>query len=110
MQGLTKVAASILSKVRTSTPRPEAVKISELCRGNAMVELLLSKGDILASDENGWTPLHSAALNGHQDICGLLIAHGAKSTPKAYSRDTASMASDLGRKEVVEVLIAAGAT
>jgi ankyrin repeat protein len=33
--------------------------------------------DVNAKDENGYTPLHPAALNGHKEIVELLIAKGA---------------------------------
>jgi len=49
----------------------------------AVVEHLLAMGiDPGAAWQNGWTPLHAAALTGHADVARLLISHGAKTDAK----------------------------
>ncbi len=54
------------------------------CRGplgidtEAIVQLLLDKGaNIEAKDTDGWTPLMSAAVNGHEAVVQLLLGKGA---------------------------------
>ena len=43
-----------------------------------MVTLLLSHGaDVNARDNNGMTPLHDAAREGHSEVVTLLLSHGA---------------------------------
>jgi ankyrin repeat protein len=43
-----------------------------------MVQLLLGKGAAVdAADEDGWTALHCAALNGHEATVRLLLEKGA---------------------------------
>ena len=58
----------------------------------------------------GWTPLHSAARQGHKEIVELLIANGTDvnsrdSTSKSSLHDAALE----GHKEIVELLIIKGA-
>jgi len=38
----------------------------------------LTPDEVNAADVDGWTPLHYAANNGHREICGVLIAAGAR--------------------------------
>ena len=38
----------------------------------------LTPDEVNAADENGWTPLHYAAFPGHSQICGKLLAAGAR--------------------------------
>ena len=38
----------------------------------------LTPDGVNAADENGWTPLHYAAFPGHSQICGKLLAAGAR--------------------------------
>lgn len=43
-----------------------------------MVRLLLEKGaDVAVANNNGWTPLKSAANEGHLDVAQLLLEKGA---------------------------------
>ena len=45
--------------------------------------LLLDKGaDVKPATTNGWTALHVAAAQGHQEIVVLLLMHGADKTAK----------------------------
>ena len=62
-----------------------------------MVRLLLGRGaDIEAKDSREQTPLHLAALSGHEATIGLLLCRGAdieakdfnNQTPKLYQFDT----------------------
>ena len=44
--------------------------------------------DVNAKDDVGWTPLHSAAYDGHKEIVELLIAKGADVNAKNNFEDT----------------------
>ena len=78
----------------------------------------IAKGaDVNAGDDDGWTPLHEAALNGHKGIAELLIEKGANLNAKDRGRvpaeDTGKtplhLAAKKGHNEVAELLIAEGA-
>lgn len=44
-----------------------------------MVRLLLDRGlDEQHRDNSGWTPLHYAAFEGHQEVCEALLEAGAR--------------------------------
>jgi ankyrin repeat protein len=45
--------------------------------------------DVNAKDDNGWTPLHAAAREGHKEIVELLIANGADVNAKDEDDRTA---------------------
>ena len=71
----------------------------------AVKQHLAAGADVNAKDENGWTPLNSAAVKGRNQIVKLLIEKGADlnaGTPLI------SAATD-GHMEVIELLIANGA-
>jgi len=38
----------------------------------------LTLDEVNAADSRGWTPLHAAAYYGHENVCGSLIAAGAR--------------------------------
>ena len=42
-----------------------------------MEALIANSSDIRAVDNNGFTPLHMAAYNGHREVVELLISQGA---------------------------------
>ena len=59
-----------------------------------------------AKDEDSWTPLHSAALNGHKEIAELLIGEGAEvNTIDKYTGNTAlDSAIRIGQTETADLL------
>jgi ankyrin repeat protein len=65
---------------------------------------------VTACDSEGWTPLHWAALYGHAECAGFLIAQGAPVDALSRKGETPLMiAAESRQKEVFAVLLAAGA-
>lgn len=75
----------------------------------AMVRYLLQEGaSVHACDNNGWTPLHSAAmaLKKGKEIIELLVAHGADKTKQSYTGSTAAqIALKAGARDLVPLLV-----
>ena len=72
----------------------------------ASVQAYLDAGvDINARDNNGWSPLHWAALEGHKDIVELLINKGANVNAKDELGDTPL---DFAKIEIAQILILNG--
>ena len=76
-----------------------------------IIELLITKGaDVSAKSDDGWTPLHQAAYEGHKEIAELLIDKGADVNAMSdIGRTPLYWAADSGYKEIIELLIAKGA-
>ena len=64
-----------------------------------------------AKDDADWTPLNTAAYEGHKEIVELLIAKGADVNAKGVLDGNTPLhwAAGAGTKEVTELLIAKGA-
>ena len=65
----------------------------------------------MAKTEHGSTPLHIAALNGHDTVAELLIANGADANAKAGKEGYTPlhMTAFHGQTSAAKLLIAAGA-
>lgn len=76
------------------------------------VKTFLKSDSDLAStkDDEGWTPLHTAAVKGHKDAAELLLANGANVNSRLSGGGTPLHTAVLnGHKDVVEFLLASGA-
>ena len=75
------------------------------------VKMFLDAGtDVNAKDDEGWTPLHGAASEGHKEIVEMLITNDADVNAKTtWGGTPLHRAAIYGYKEIAEVLIAAGA-
>ena len=52
---------------------------------STLTELLIAKGaKVNPKSESGWTPLHSAATQGHKHIAEILLARGADVNAKGW--------------------------
>ncbi|CAD5113247.1 DgyrCDS2426 [Dimorphilus gyrociliatus] len=72
------------------------------------VKKFISKGvDVNRPDQSGYTALHYASRNGHEDVCSLLLKHGAfvNATTRSGNSTSLHRASSTGKKSIVELLI-----
>ena len=104
---LTTIAAVVLVGTAFADPIHDAAKSGDL----ADVQAELDKGvDVNAKNINGWTSLHLAAINGHNEVAELLIFKGANVNAQSEDKKTAlHTAAYWGQKEVAELLIGKGA-
>ena len=52
--------------------------------------ILAAGADPSAADNDGWTPLHTAAMAGHTDLGARLVRAGASVRSEAYGKDGGS--------------------
>jgi ankyrin repeat protein len=68
-------------------------------------EPIVEEANVNAANNNGDTPLHEAALNGHKDVANLLLAHKADVNARNHKGDTPLHAATVsGHDEVAELL------
>ena len=76
---------------------------------DAVKQHLAAGTDVNARDKDGWTPLHPASYEGHQEIVELLIAKGADVNAKVEFGSLQGMtpldsANNSDRTEIVSIL------
>ena len=76
-----------------------------------VLDALAQGGRVSMRNSQGGTPLFPAAQNGHTDICGLLLAHGAyvNEVHPETERTALHLAAGAGHEAVVEALLSWGA-
>ena len=106
---LTTIAAVVL--VGCGPPPPDISIHDAAGEGNieAVKQHLGAGTDVNARDANGMTPLHNAAVYGHNEIAELLIAKGAGVNANVNGDTPLHNAAWGGNKEIIELLIANGA-
>lgn len=79
--------------------------------GSDVHKHLLDGVDINTVNDHGHTALHLAAMEGHLDVCGVLLAAGANVNAPALLLGTTPLhfAAQFGHREVCNALFAAGA-
>jgi len=76
----------------------------------AVQALLFVGASVDARDELGWSPLHTAALNGRVDVVNILLSAGAYPNIKSYKGMTPlQKAAWDGHADVAQILLDAGA-
>ena len=74
------------------------------------VGVICAGADVNAKDEEDWTPLHTASVNGHLELARVLISAGADVNAKNEDNWTPlHVASFNGHPELARYLISAGA-
>lgn len=101
------IVTSLLATSAFADPIHEAAKVGNL---TTLRKALAAGADANAKDDNGATPLHWAAGNGHKEIAILLIAKGAEIVVKddRFGSTPLHWAAARGRVKVVELFMAKG--
>ena len=74
---LTTIAAVLVVGCGPSVPDISMYDAAEVGNIEAVKQHLAAGTDVNAKDKDGWSPLHPASYEGHQEIVELLIAKGA---------------------------------
>ena len=70
---------------------------------------LAQGGSVAWRDCRGFTPLLTAAQNGHTDICGLLLTHGSDVSDRTHQGTTSMItAAQKGHTDICGLLLAHG--
>ena len=73
---------------------------------NEVTQLLLTNNaNVNTADNDGWTPLHYAALLGNKGMVELLLAHGADGNAKAKAGATPLSEAESEQRNVVADLL-----
>ena len=86
-------------EIHVAAEKGDLENVNSLIKENA--------GLVFSKDDNGATPLHYAAQNGHKEVAALLLANKADVNAKAGNGKTPlHFASQEGRKDVAALLLA----
>lgn len=78
--GPDEIGADIVRQIDAETPVPTLCLLTENGNDAALGTLLIAGANPNVRDENGWTPLHHAALRGGAKAVAALLCHGADPT------------------------------
>ena len=106
---ITTIAAVVLVGCGPSVPDISMYDAAEVGNIDAVKQHLAAGTDVNAKDKDGWTPLHPASYEGHQEIVELLIAKGADVNARVELGPQQGMtpldsANNSGRTEIVSLL------
>ena len=103
---LTTIAAVVL--VGCGPPKPPDISIYFATRNGKTVAVkqhIAAGTDVNAKSDEGGTPLHNAAWQGHKEIAELLIAEGVDVNAKTdKGRTSLDRAIQLGHPEIADLL------
>jgi ankyrin repeat protein len=106
---LKTIAVVVLVGCGPSVPDISMYDAAEVGNIDAVKQHLAAGTDVNARDKDGWTPLHPASYEGHQEIVELLIGKGADVNAKVEFGPLQGMtaldsANNSGRTEIVSLL------
>ena len=106
---LTTIASVVLVGCGPSVPDISMYDAAEVGNIDAVKQHLAAGTDVNARDKDGWTPLHPASYEGHQEIVELLIGKGADVNAKVELGPLQGItpldsANNRGRTEIVSLL------
>ena len=106
---LKTIAAVLLVGCGPSVPDISMYDAAEVGNIDAVKQHLAAGTDVNARDKDGWTPLHPASYEGHQEIVELLIGKGADVNARVELGPQQGMtpldsANNSGRTEIADLL------
>ncbi len=106
---LTTIAAVLLVGCGPSVPDISMYDAAESGNIEAVKQHLAAGTDVNAKDKDGWTPLHPASYEGHQEIVELLIGKGADVNVKVefgpfQGKTPLDSANNRGRTGIADLL------
>ena len=109
------VAAVVLGGCGPTVPDISMYDAAESGNIEAVKQHLAAGTDVNAKDKDGWTPLHPASYEGHQEIVELLIGKGADVNVKVefgpfQGKTPLDSANNRGRTGIADLLRKHGAT
>ena len=106
---LTTIVTVVLVGCRPTVPDISMYDAVEAGNIEAVKQHLAAGTDVNAKDKDGWTPLHPASYEGHQEIAEMLIAKGADVNAKVafgplQGKTPLDSANNSGRTAIVDLL------